>query len=194
MAPFISEHANASHQTNFRVDEPARIQCVEVKGGHLSLISANLFQEFWESVGQSVDGLAPIVMLGGGGKTSLIASSLVKLQRTNVAYLAQHNTGNATNPGHPVSDSVNTISSNGTEHRFGFALSEAIAPPMIADPKIELARHNTMARILVMYASEIVYHLSGLLKKIDPKTLENLKREARRLQYPHLEMGKVTHQ
>ncbi len=44
LAPFISEHANASSQRNMSADEPLRTQCAQVKGGHFSLVTALLAQ------------------------------------------------------------------------------------------------------------------------------------------------------
>ncbi|BEV15095.1 DNA cytosine methyltransferase [Herbaspirillum sp. DW155] len=42
LAPFITEHANASTQRNMPADEPLRTQCAEVKGGHFAVVSATL--------------------------------------------------------------------------------------------------------------------------------------------------------
>lgn len=42
VAPFVTEHANASFQRSFPPDEPLRTQCAQVKGGHFSLVSAAL--------------------------------------------------------------------------------------------------------------------------------------------------------
>jgi len=42
LAPFITEHANASTQRNMPVGEPLRTQCAEVKGGHFAVVSATL--------------------------------------------------------------------------------------------------------------------------------------------------------
>jgi DNA (cytosine-5)-methyltransferase 1 len=40
--PFLTEHANASTQRNFRADEPLRTQVASVKGGHFALVAAFL--------------------------------------------------------------------------------------------------------------------------------------------------------
>ncbi|MFS2113336.1 DNA cytosine methyltransferase [Herbaspirillum frisingense] len=42
LAPFITEHANASTQRNMPANEPLRTQCAEVKGGHFAVVSATL--------------------------------------------------------------------------------------------------------------------------------------------------------
>lgn len=42
LAPFVTEHANATHQRNFPADEPARTACAQVKGGHFAAVAASL--------------------------------------------------------------------------------------------------------------------------------------------------------
>ncbi|GEM_PF-50966 len=42
LAPFVSEHANASNQRNMAADEPLRTICAQVKGGHFSVVSTTL--------------------------------------------------------------------------------------------------------------------------------------------------------
>jgi DNA (cytosine-5)-methyltransferase 1 len=37
-APFLTEHANAKHERNFRLDQGLRTQCAQVKGGHFALV------------------------------------------------------------------------------------------------------------------------------------------------------------
>lgn len=39
LAPFITEHANASNQRNMAADEPLRTICANVKGGHFALVA-----------------------------------------------------------------------------------------------------------------------------------------------------------
>ncbi|HEX7330340.1 MAG TPA: DNA cytosine methyltransferase [Pyrinomonadaceae bacterium] len=57
VTPFLTEFANASHQRNFRADEPMRTQCAQVKGGHFALVSAFLARHYGghENDGQSLD-------------------------------------------------------------------------------------------------------------------------------------------
>lgn len=143
VAPFIEEQANASNQRTMPADEPLRTICASVKGGHFSLAAANLVKlrgdvethgkapdlndplhtvsaagqhhglvaaslcrEFGQSVGQPVSDPAPTVMPAGGGKTSLVA-----------AYLAQHNGGFNTNPGHGADEPASTISAKGSQQQ-----------------------------------------------------------------------------
>ncbi len=39
LAPFVSEHANASNQRNMAADQPLRTICAQVKGGHFSVVA-----------------------------------------------------------------------------------------------------------------------------------------------------------
>lgn len=39
VAPFITEHANASNQRNMPADEPLRTICAQVKGGHFAVVA-----------------------------------------------------------------------------------------------------------------------------------------------------------
>lgn len=41
-APFVTEHANGSHQRNFPADQPLRTTCAGVKGGHFAAVAATL--------------------------------------------------------------------------------------------------------------------------------------------------------
>lgn len=56
LTPFISEHANATHQRNMPADSPLRTICAQVKGGHFSLV-------------------APIIVQANGGKNTTPAHS-----------------------------------------------------------------------------------------------------------------------
>ncbi|MDF2393187.1 DNA cytosine methyltransferase [Aeromonas sp. 2MA4] len=80
-APFITEHANASHQRNMPADEPLRTICAQVKGGHFALVSPVIARQFGRSVGQSVDEPLGTVM-AKADKSQLVT-----------AFLAKHYTG-----------------------------------------------------------------------------------------------------
>ncbi|WP_429170087.1 DNA cytosine methyltransferase [Aeromonas rivipollensis] len=81
LAPFITEHANASHQRNMPADEPLRTICAEVKGGHFALVAPVIARQFGNSVGQSVEGPLGTVM-AKADKSQLVT-----------AFLAKHYTG-----------------------------------------------------------------------------------------------------
>lgn len=83
LAPFITEHANASTQRNMPADEPLRTQCAEVKGGHFAAVAATLVQTgYGERAGQvpRVPGIdKPLgTVVAGGGKHALVSAMLAK--------------------------------------------------------------------------------------------------------------------
>ncbi|HGK7313642.1 TPA: DNA cytosine methyltransferase [Aeromonas hydrophila subsp. hydrophila] len=81
LAPFITEHANASQQRNMPADEPLRTICAQVKGGHFALVAPVIARQFGNSVGQSVEGPLGTVM-AKADKSQLVT-----------AFLAKHYTG-----------------------------------------------------------------------------------------------------
>lgn len=81
LAPFITEHANASHQRNMPANEPLRTICAQVKGGHFALVSPVIARQFGRSVGQSVEEPLGTVM-AKADKSQLVT-----------AFLAKHYTG-----------------------------------------------------------------------------------------------------
>ncbi|WP_095158303.1 DNA cytosine methyltransferase [Pseudomonas sp. Irchel 3E13] len=58
VTPFITEHANATHQRNMAANSPLRTICAQVKGGHFSLV-------------------APIIVQANGGKNTTPARSVL---------------------------------------------------------------------------------------------------------------------
>lgn len=102
LAPFITEHANASTQRVFGADEPLRTQCAQVKGGHFAVVAPTLIQTgYGEREGQApraLDLQAPLgTVMGGGAKHALVA-----------AFLAKHYTGVV---GSGLDESMGTITS-----------------------------------------------------------------------------------
>lgn len=93
LAPFITEHANASNQRNMPANEPARTICSEVKGGHFAVVALVLV-----SAGGPSYGGKP-TSCGQPAGTVLTENH----RAVGVAYLAQHNGGyNATLSRHPA--------------------------------------------------------------------------------------------
>ncbi len=104
-------HTNlaAAHMVKLRgdnvghaADEPGHT--ASAGGQHHGVVAASLVREFGASVGQAVDGPAPTVMPGGQGKTVLSA-----------AYLAQHNAGFNTTPGHEATEPLSSITQTGSQ-------------------------------------------------------------------------------
>jgi len=103
LAPFITEHANASTQRNMPVEAPLRTLCAQVKGGHFAVVAPTLVQlGYGERPGQAprAPGLdKPLgTVVAGGGKHGLVA-----------AFLAKHYGGNYTGPGAPLDAPAPTV-------------------------------------------------------------------------------------
>ncbi|MGK4310109.1 DNA cytosine methyltransferase [Pseudomonas mosselii] len=103
LAPFVTEHANASTQRNMPVEAPLRTICAQVKGGHFAVVAPTLVQlGYGERPGQAprAPGLdKPLgTVVAGGGKHGLVA-----------AFLAKHYGGNYTGPGAPLDAPAPTV-------------------------------------------------------------------------------------
>ncbi len=79
LAPFITEHANASTQRTMAVDEPLRTLCAEVKGGHFSVVSP-ILAGVGGRAGQSEprSGADPLYTMTAKADTALVAPTLVQ--------------------------------------------------------------------------------------------------------------------
>lgn len=78
IAPFITEHANASGQRVFDADSPLRTQCAQVKGGHFALVSAFLAKHFTGVVGDDLR--RPVPTITATDHNALVAANLVNLK------------------------------------------------------------------------------------------------------------------
>ena len=65
LAPFITEHANATHQRNFPADECLRTACAETKGGTFALVAANILVNNAHHTGAAATDPAPTIPTGG---------------------------------------------------------------------------------------------------------------------------------
>lgn len=84
LTPFITEHANASHQRNMPADEPLRTVCAEVKGGHFAVVAPVIARQFGKSVGHPVSEPSGSITAGGGGKSQLVAAFMTKFQQNSI--------------------------------------------------------------------------------------------------------------
>lgn len=113
VAPFVTEHANATNQRSWRADEPLRTQCANVKGGHFALAAATLVQTgYGERAGQAprVPGLdKPLGTLVDGQKHAAV-----------MAFLEQAAGGPNSNPSRNrgADEPVSTISTKGSQQRL----------------------------------------------------------------------------
>lgn len=115
MAPYLTEHANASNQRTMPADEPLRTQCAQVKGGHFSVVAPML---------------AP---LRGTTETQLVGNSVerplstVTASGTHHALVAAHitkfNTGSV---GSDLAAPLSTITAGGTPKRPSTGITQGL--------------------------------------------------------------------
>ncbi|NMZ72945.1 cytosine methyltransferase [Pseudomonas nitroreducens] len=105
LAPFVTEHANASNQRNMPANEPGRTICSEVKGGHFAVV-------------------APVLVGAGGpsyaGKPTSCEQPAGTILTENhralgVAYLAQHNGGHNKTLGRHPEEPATALTTTGSQ-------------------------------------------------------------------------------
>lgn len=77
LAPFLTEHANASTQRTFAGDEPMRTQCAQVKGGHFALVSAFLAKNYTGVVGSDI--ADPMATVTSVDHHSLVTANMIHM-------------------------------------------------------------------------------------------------------------------
>lgn len=77
VAPFVTEHANASHQRNMPADEPLRTVCANVKGGHFALVSAFLARHYGGHENDGADLRIPMHTITTRDHHALVTAFLV---------------------------------------------------------------------------------------------------------------------
>ena len=112
VAPFITEHANASSQRNMAVDEPLRTICAQVKGGHFAVVAPVIARQFGNSTANDITDPLGTVTAGGGGKSQLVAAFMTKFRNGSTGY--------------ELDTPVHTITSGGEQKRLGTANTQAL--------------------------------------------------------------------
>ncbi len=124
LAPFITEHANASTQRTMAVDEPLRTLCAEVKGGHFSVVAPTLVQTgYGEREGQAPRALSLQQPLGtvvaGGVKHAVSAAHLVKFRGNSIG-------SPATQPVPTITSGAGAARPAGAAHALGLASASLV--------------------------------------------------------------------
>lgn len=102
VVPSIVPIANYNGSDNVHpAHEPLRTVTAWPRGGHFALCSAFLARHFGESIGSNAAGPVGTITAGGMGKTSIVASHLVKLRGT-------------CRDGQPVTKPAPTVTASGT--------------------------------------------------------------------------------
>ncbi|WP_188247909.1 DNA cytosine methyltransferase [Stenotrophomonas maltophilia] len=120
LAPFLTEHANASRQRTMAADEPLPTVCAGVKGGHFSVVTP-ILAGVGGRAGQSEprSGGEPLYTMTTKADTALVAPHLVKFRGDSI--------------GTPATEPVPTITSGagaarpaGAAHALGVAAASLV--------------------------------------------------------------------
>lgn len=81
VAPFITEHANASTQRNMPADAPLRTQCAQVQGGHFAVVTGTVVNtcngKFDEAPSRAIDPQGTLPTITGEQKFGIAGATLV---------------------------------------------------------------------------------------------------------------------
>jgi len=164
LAPFLTEHANASSQRTMDASDPLRTVCAGVKGGHFSVVTP-ILAGVGGRAGQTEPRSAadPLYTTTAKADTALVAPTLVKFRGDSI--------------GHPVTDSVPTITSGagakrpaGAAHALGVAAASLVTlrNNMVgtdpAEPLSTIAaqgQHHALATAFVEQANGGFYQGAG---------------------------------
>ncbi|MDL2187318.1 DNA cytosine methyltransferase [Pseudomonas sp. ChxA] len=138
LAPFLTEHANATTQRNMSADAPLGTICAKVKGGHFALAVAYIAQHnggFNETLGRHPE--QPLTAITTtGSQQQLVTANLLTLRKNCV--------------GTPMNEPVSTICA-GAEHH---ALIEYALVPEAEEGALRVA-----AFLMGYYGSDNIYDL-----------------------------------
>ncbi|TGW21056.1 DNA methyltransferase [Stenotrophomonas maltophilia] len=124
LAPFLTEHANASRQRTMAADEPLPTVCAGVKGGHFSVVSPTLVQTgYGERAGQApraLDLQQPLgTIVAGGVKHAVAAPHLVKFRGDSIGTAA-------TEPVPTITSGAGAARPAGAAHALGVAAASLV--------------------------------------------------------------------
>ncbi|WVK04407.1 DNA cytosine methyltransferase [Xanthomonas campestris pv. olitorii] len=116
LAPFITEHSNASNQRTMSADEPLRTICAGVKGGHFSAVAPVLAKFRGESDGRAVTEPVPTITAGGGAKRPAGAAHALGLIAPTLVQTGYGEREGQAPPALDLQQPLGTIVAGGVKH------------------------------------------------------------------------------
>lgn len=164
LAPFLTEHANASNQRTMPADEPLRTVCAGVKGGHFSVVSP-ILAGVGGRAGQSEprSGGEPLYTMTTKADTALVAPHLVKFRGDSIGTAA-------TEPVPKITSGAGAARPAGAAHALGLAAASLVTlrnNMAGADPQAPLAtiaaqgEHHGLATAFLEQANGGFYQGDG---------------------------------
>ncbi|MCU8044413.1 MULTISPECIES: DNA cytosine methyltransferase [unclassified Shewanella] len=109
LAPFITEHANASNQRNMAVNEPLRTICAQVKGGHFAVVQP-VIEKVNETIPTFTEWFAKTKNFGGSYEEYVkLYGDDELLEPRTAANICKHYGGNYTGPGDDLNNPLPTV-------------------------------------------------------------------------------------
>ncbi|OUS52936.1 type II restriction endonuclease subunit M [Shewanella sp. SACH] len=109
LAPFITEHANASNQRNMAVNEPLRTICAAVKGGHFAVVQPKLMKVN-ETITTFTEWFAKTKNFGGSYEEYVkLYGNDELLEPRTAANICKHYGGNYSGPGDDLNNPLPTV-------------------------------------------------------------------------------------
>ena len=118
-APFLTEHANATNQRVFPVDEPLRTQVAQVKGGHFSLVAAHVTKFRANSIGSGCD--EPLHTVTAGGDMKRPAGAAHALGLVQAHFMEQANGGFYQGEGRSIEAPMSAVLASGSHQQLASA-------------------------------------------------------------------------
>jgi DNA (cytosine-5)-methyltransferase 1 len=115
LAPFLTEHANASNQRVFSADEPLRTQVAQIYGGHFALVAPHITKFRANSIGSGMD--EPVHTVTAGGDMARPAGAAHAMGVVS-AFLEQANGGFYEGDGRNLQEPVSTVLQAGSQQRL----------------------------------------------------------------------------
>ncbi|MCS3467141.1 DNA (cytosine-5)-methyltransferase 1 [Pseudomonas sp. JUb42] len=142
LTPFLTEHANATHQRTFSAQEPLRTQVAQCKGGHFAVASAHLTHLTHHGDRSGYSLTDPVLTVTGAnrGEQALVSASMITLRKGSIgapateplgcitsstghhaissAFFEQANGGFYEGDGRPATAPVSTVCQSGSNQRL----------------------------------------------------------------------------
>lgn len=120
LAPFLTEHANASRQRTMAADDPLPTVCAGVKGGHFSVVTP-ILAGVGGRAGQSEprSGAEPLYTMTTKADTALVAPHLVKFRGDSIGTPA-------TEPVPTITSGAGAVRPAGAAHALGVAAASLV--------------------------------------------------------------------
>lgn len=161
LVPFLTEHANGTHQRNMPVDEPLGTVCAGVKGGHFAIVAPHLVKFRGDSGGSAANEPMPTITSGAG---SARPAGCAHAMGVVSAIIVPNNTNNEAKP---ASEPVPTITSGGRNMLVSAYMERALAGYYdgegrdLREPAPTICAEGSYQRVVTAHMQPMQQHSPG---------------------------------